>query len=250
MRLPPGTAVLACKVFAPELKMLNIPSEKISFLEQGLHNHPLKLRKELGLALNSLEKDPSTEEVVLLYGYCGSGLEGLSSKRVRLRAPLVHDCIPLLLDSSLPPDKLSTSGLFFLSAGWIDHGKTPLTEYYQTCKRYDPETALWIAKETLKSYTKVALITEPGLIQDHHRNYARRMAKLFGLEYQEVKGGLGWLTSLLTRQKKRGSLSLEPGCPVSLEHYAQASSSGTASRFDQAVQLQIESDCPETAFDQ
>jgi hypothetical protein len=228
MRLPSGTAVLACKVFAPELKMLNIPQESIIFLEQGLHNHPLKLRKELSSALDTLEKNPLTKQVILLYGYCGSGLEGLMSKRVKIRAPLIHDCIPLLLDSHASAKELSTSGNFFLSPGWIDHGKTPLTEYYLACKRYDPETALFIAKETLKSYNSVALITEPDLIHEHHRAYARRLAKLFGLDYQEVSGGLGWLKNLLTGQKEKRMFSVEPGRALGLLDYAQAGSSGAA----------------------
>lgn len=220
--------MLACKVFAPELDFLGIGPGRLTLLDQGLHDHPQELHLQVSQALARLEEDPAVQCVVLLYGYCGGGLEGLRARRVSLVVPLMHDCIPLLLDRTPPPPDLSTSGSFYLSAGWVDHGQTPYTEFFHTCERYDSETALWVSKEVLKNYRDVALINLPGVSQARHRAYARAMAQLFGLGYREVPGGLTWLRRLLALTPGKGVLIVPPGRPLALADYAGAGGRGVA----------------------
>ncbi|MCA1987719.1 MAG: DUF1638 domain-containing protein [Desulfarculus sp.] len=228
MQLPDGVAVLACQVFAPELESLGVPRQRITFLEQGLHRYPKDLRAEVGQALEKIEADPAIHTVVLLYGYCGGGLEGLGGRRATLVVPRVHDCIPVLLDQDLAPSLVGTAGSFYLSAGWIDHGQTPLTEYYRTCERYDAETSLWVTKEILKGYKDVALIVQEGLIQPGHREYARKMAEMFDLGYREIPGGLDWLKRLLAAHGGEGVLVAPPGRVLTMTDYLGAGSSGSA----------------------
>lgn len=219
MDLNPGVHILACMVFAPELKLLGVPEERVTLLEQGLHRYPDDLRQEVASALTRIEADPAVDTVVLLYGYCGGGLEGLRSRRVRLIAPLMHDCVPLLLGRPLPPEAMGGPASFYLSAGWIEHGKTPLTEFEVTEARYDTETALWVGREMLKGYRDVAVIVLEALIGGRHRFYAHRMADLFGLAYRETPGDLAWLKRVLTGLDGEGVLVAPPGRALRLADY-------------------------------
>lgn len=228
MELPDGVAVLACQVFAPELEHLGVLRQRITFLEQGLHRYPKDLRTEVGQALDKIEADPAIHTVVLLYGYCGGGLEGLAGRRTTLVVPLVHDCIPVLMDQDLAPSLVGTAGSFYLSAGWIDHGQTPLTEYHRTCERHDPETAMWVSKEILKGYHDVALIVLDQLTQPRHREYSREMAGMFDLGYREIPGGLDWLRRLLAARGGAGVLIAPPGRVLTMTDYLGAGSSGSA----------------------
>ena len=181
--------------------------------DQGLHDHPQDLHRQVSRALALPEEDPAAKTVVLSYGYRGGGLEGLHAKRVNLAVPLMHDCIPLLLGRNPAPPNLNTSGSFYLGAGWVDHGQAPYTEFFRTCGRYTNETALWVGKEALKNYRDVALTNLPGVSQARHRAYARTMAQLFGLGYREVPGGLTWLRRLLTLAPGNGMRTVPPESP-------------------------------------
>jgi hypothetical protein len=210
--------VLACRVFQPELEALGVPPEKASFLEQGLHRSPDVLRREVAAALAGLERDPEVETVILVYGYCGGGLEGLTPRRVRLVAPAAHDCIPLLLGREPEPVQ-DGDGTFYLSAGWVDHGRTPLTEFRETARRHGEETARWVGRELLQAYRRTALITHPATFRPRHRHHAREVARLYDLELAETPGDLSWLARLLTGRPGPGVLEARPGRPLTLSRY-------------------------------
>lgn len=233
MDLPPGLHILSCMVFAPELKLLGVPDDRVTLLEQGLHRYPDDLRVEVAAALARIEADPAVDTVVLLYGYCGGGLEGLCAGRARLIAPLMHDCVPLLLGRVPAPEAVGAPGSFYLSAGWIEHGKTPLTEYEITAAKFDEETAVWVGREMLKSYSDVAVIVQDPLIGETHRAYARRMAGLFDLGYRETPGDLGWLKRIIAGQSGEGVLEAPPGRALRLADYpGQEALTGQAESAD------------------
>ncbi|MFH1034086.1 MAG: DUF1638 domain-containing protein [Pseudomonadota bacterium] len=221
MELPPQVRVLACRVFAHELAHLGLPEDSVTFLEQGLHRYPDELRRQVGAALAAWEDDPAVETVVLVYGFCGGGLEGLKSRRLNLALPLAHDCIPLLL-GHMPRPRPGQGGSFYLSPGWVDHAKTPFTEYQETARRWDEETAQWVGREMLKSYCEVVMIETDDLVQPHHRAYAQGMAGLFGLGLRGQAGDLSWLRRLLALRPGPGLLLLSPGQVLDLAAYPQA----------------------------
>lgn len=217
-----GCKVLACRVFEPELCALGLDPERVVYLDQGLHRHPDLLRETLAQSLRDLEQDSDLQRVVLAYGYCGGGLEGLASQRSELVLPLVHDCIPLLLGQSMSAPCVGCSGTFYLSPGWIEYGKTPYTEYFVTKEKFGAEDALWVGKEMLKGYHKVAVIRTLAGLKPRHRRYARDMARLFGLDCREVPGSADWLRRLLSGRAGRGVEVLAPGRQVHLGLYPQA----------------------------
>ncbi len=207
---PPHTQVVACKVFQPEITYLGIPPSRVTYLDQGLHRTPGQLRRQLGHTLARLEQTRAPRRVVLVYGYCGGGLERLCTARAELVVPLVHDCIPLLLGRERPP-AWGEGATFYLSPGWIDHGRTPLSEYHHTARRWGEEEARWVASRIMKGYRRVALIETLPLRGEGHWRYTCEMAALHGLTPVRVSGGLGWLRRLLTARAGRGVVVLPPG---------------------------------------
>jgi hypothetical protein len=216
---PDRTRVVACQVFQPELTVMGVPEDKINFLEQGLHNTPDELRRRLGLQLAALEKDESVDTVILAYGLCGGGLEGLSSDRLRLVIPLVHDCIPLLLGREPAEKPGQAIRTFFLSAGWIDYGLTPLTEHYKAVERLGEEKALWATREIMKHYLDVALIDGPLVKEPRYWEYAQEMADLTGLTCGRVPGSMTWLRRLLSSKNGDGVRILSPGAMIERDIY-------------------------------
>lgn len=214
--------VLACRVFQPELESLGIPPDKVTYLDQGLHRYPDQLRASLGEALAEVERDPSTRRVLLAYGYCGGGLQGLSSHKLELLLPLAHDCIPILLGDQQADPCVGCGGSFYLTPGWIDHGKTPYSEYFVTKEKFGPEDALWVGKEMLAGYHEVVLVDTGAGLKSRHRRYAREMADLFGLKLTEMRGHPGWLRRLLAGRPETGLALLSPGQGVEVGLYPQA----------------------------
>ena len=220
MELPSNVAIVACKVFAPELAALGIEeSQQVIYLDQGLHRYPGDLREKLVETLSYLEKNETLEKVILCYGYCGGGLDGLISRRLELILPLAHDCIPLLLGVLSGNPCVGCGDTFYLSPGWIDYDLTPYTEYFVTAEKYGHEDALWLGREMLKGYREVVLVETTAPLQNHHRLYAQKMAQLFDLTYRETLGNREWLARLLTAQTDNDVSVLPPGNPINLKLY-------------------------------
>jgi len=106
----------------------------IVLMEQGLHDEPEKLRREVQKALdNTCDIQGCPYDASLLgYGLCSNGIVGLSAK-IPIVAPRGHDCITLLLGSK---DKYqeyldSHRGVYWYSPGWIESGKQPSEERYE-----------------------------------------------------------------------------------------------------------------------
>jgi hypothetical protein len=229
---PGRCRVLACRVFQPELSSLGVSQEQVLYLDQGLHRYPDQLRQELGRALAELERDSATDRVIMAYGYCGGGMQGLKAARASLVLPLVHDCVPLLLGDAQANPCVGCGGIFYLTPGWIDHGQTPYTEYFVTKEHFGHEDALWVGEQMLTGYHQVALVdTGVGLLA-RHRRYARDMARLFGLAYQEQRGHRDWLRRLLSGAPGPGLAVVPPGRAVDISLYPQAQAPPSESGSD------------------
>lgn len=118
--------ILACEVLKPEMETLaremENPPEMI-FLSQRLHDYPDKLRQGIQEKIDEIENTrPDVDEIALGYGLCGKGLTGVTSRRVKLVLPRLHDCIPLYWASTpilwrhLPAKAQHTGSA---PAGWI-----------------------------------------------------------------------------------------------------------------------------------
>jgi hypothetical protein len=219
--LAPDAVITACKVFEPELSIIGVDPDRVIYLEQGLHRYPDELRIELGKTLKRLERDTKINRVIPVYGYCGGGLEGLSSERLRITLPLCHDCIPLLLGRFPSPEHENGHATFYLSAGWIEHGKTPLTEFWESSERLGLEDARWAAREIVKHYRQVAVIENGAPLKPDYWTYALEMAELCGLKLTSAHGDLQWLKSLIQGRNHDYVITIPPGQTISKSMFLQ-----------------------------
>lgn len=209
-------------VFQPEINALGVDRDRVIYLEQSLHRYPDMLNKSVRETLSVLEKNLSIDTVILLFGFCGGGLSGISSDRLKLIIPRVHDCIPLLL-SEVCLENTCREGthVFYLSPGWIDHGESPYTEFFKSSARYGRKDALWIAGEMLRGYKEIVLVESLAPVKPHHRMYAKEMAALFHLGFREIKTSGSLLTELLSEKQACPEFKriLSPGEVVCKEIY-------------------------------
>ena len=209
--MPSNTVLVACKVFAPEISLLGVDQARVHYLDQGLHRYPDDLRFELSKVLKQLEQDNEVHSAILAYGYCGGGLEGLSSTKLSFTLPLAHDCIPLLLGRIPSVDASNPDTTFYLSAGWVEYGKTPLTEFWECSKRFGVEDARWVACEMVKNYREVSVIDNGTPLTSNCWMYAHEMSELCGLECTRTQGNLGWLTDLIKARQDDRVITVQPG---------------------------------------
>ena len=65
------------------------------------------------------------EAILLGYGLCGNGLDGLTARHTRLVLPRAHDCIALLMGSRERYQAYfeSNPGTYYRSTGWLERGR-------------------------------------------------------------------------------------------------------------------------------
>ena len=129
-------AVITCAVLELEIDALAAEVGglvHVEKLEQGLHNEPAKLRDALQLAINRVESEHAVDAIVLGYGLCSRGIEGVRASRCKLVVARAHDCITLLLGSRQRYAEYVTEhpGTYWYSPGWNKHHTPPGPQRYQ-----------------------------------------------------------------------------------------------------------------------
>ncbi len=189
--MSPSYLLLACDVFLEEIAALDSPppAREIRWFPMGLHDQPSELRRRLENELANLSDE--IEEVRLLYGLCGGGLDGVRAGRQRLRVPRTPDCIALLLGSSEKHARIQREnlGTYFFAPGWIREKRVPgpdrwnhmRTEY---ARRYPDdaervEELLEVDREAFGHYNKAVFIQTPAG-KAEHQAYCSRCAEHMG----------------------------------------------------------------------
>ena len=132
----PRTAVITCAVMEEEIAHFARGLDHIvhiEILEQGLHNEPDKLLVRLQQAIDRVEQRPDVQAIVLGYGLCSRGVEGVKTSRCMLVLARAHDCITLLLgDKQRYADYVAANpGTYWYSPGWNKHHIPPGRQRYE-----------------------------------------------------------------------------------------------------------------------
>ncbi len=169
----------------------------IAFLEQGLHNEPDRLRVTLQAAIDAAPTD--IDAVLIVYGLCSNGIQGVRAGSVPLVVPRAHDCITLFLGSRQRYAEYFRDhpGTYWYTAGWIDTGTQPGRERYERSleayiEEYGEENGRYIMEMTeggwVKNYKNAAYVDLGIADGRRHRAYTKECADYFGWTCDFLKG--------------------------------------------------------------
>jgi hypothetical protein len=193
--------VIACKVFQHLLEE-HLPDNlatRVIFMDYGLHRVPTKLKWSLQDAIDSIEE---ASLVVLGYGLCGNGLQGIKAGKHTLLMPRTHDCIAILLGShqAYMREHETVPGTYYLSKGWLVAGSDPLKEYQECVEKYGHDDADWIMDQQYQHYERLVLVAHRQADLEECREQAREVANFcerWGMRYEEIVGSDEYVVRLV-----------------------------------------------------
>ncbi len=205
----PGAAkrlqLITCKVLQREAYFCAARSPNvvdIVLMEQGLHNEPDQLRREVQRAMERTHdvQGRPYDASLLGYGLCSNGVVGLSAA-IPVVIPRGHDCITVLLGSKERYQEYFDShrGVYWYSPGWIESGKQPSKERYELLleeyrQKYGEDNAQYlmeVEQTWIKEY-KWAIFLDWGLVEaDAYKDFTKQCAAFLNWNYEELRGDCG-----------------------------------------------------------
>jgi len=218
-------AVITCDVLTDEVRHFckDFPQVKlIEVIEQGLHNTPDLLRQRLQETVSRVEENTAIDEIVLVYGLCSRGIEGVSTRRCRMAVARAHDCITLLLGSKERYAQYLQEhpGTYWYSGGWNRCHVPPGKERVERLRRdyveaYGEENADYLMEmeqDWLRAYNLAAFVDLGVAATDADALYTKQCADWLGWNFDQQKGDPKLLRDLLSGEwDEERFLVLQPG---------------------------------------
>jgi len=230
MANPMRLQLIVCKVMQREAYFCAARSNNlvdVRLMEQGLHDEPDRLRSEVQKAIETTSdiQGRPFEATLLGYGLCSNGIVGLSAK-IPIVVPRGHDCITLLLGSKEKYKEYFDShrGVYWYSPGWIESGKQPSKERYETLleeyrRKYGDDNAqylmeleqTWMKEYGWATYVDWGLGDSAGF-----KEYTRACADFLDWDYDELKGDPGLMQRMVDGEWNDDEfLVIKPGRKIS-----------------------------------
>jgi len=234
--------IIACNVLWREFCYYAALSKNrfsFHFMEYGLHGEPDKLRVELQ---KEIDGTPGGFDAILLgYGLCSKGVEGISARKTPLVIARGHDCITCLLGSKERYLEYFSAnpGTYWYSPGWIENHLAPGKERYEKTyqeylQKYGEDNARYLMEMEQNWFRKysVAAYVDLGVGDNEaYAAYTRQCAEWLGWKYDRIKGDPALLRRLLDGDwSKDDFLIVEPG------HHIEASNDENIMRSKRNVQ--------------
>lgn len=193
--------VIACQVFQGLIEKF-LPADlagRTTFLDYGLHATPNRLTTAVQEQIDQIDA-PSL--VMLGYGLCGNGLDGIRAGKHILLIPRADDCIAIFLGSyqDYRREFDSIPGTYYLTKGWLESGSNPLKEYQRYVEKYGQDTADWVMDQQYRHYKRLAFVAHDTEDMDHYRPLAVEVARFcerWGMNYEEILGSDRYLSRLV-----------------------------------------------------
>lgn len=193
--------IVACQVMQsliqPHLHRADIP---VTYMDYGLHVRPKKMRPALQAQIDAL---PEPSQVLIGYGLCGNGLDGLKAGPHTLIIPRADDCITILLGSYQAYIQAfdKQPGTYYLTKGWLESGSDPLKEYRSYVDRFGVENADMLIEIMYGRYKHLCFVAHNQADLDEYRPRALEVAEFctrrWGMTYEERIGSDGLIRRLL-----------------------------------------------------
>lgn len=226
--------IISCHVLWREISSLAARSRHTlfpHFLKQGLHNTPDTLRQEVQAAIDSADKD-EYDAILIGYGLCGKGIEGVQARSKPLVLMRGHDCITFLLGSKERYQEYFDAhpGTYWYSPGWIETSLMPGKERYDKIyesyrEKYGEEAATFLMESEqswIKQYKRAAYVDwqlgdSPACLE-----YTRQCAEWLGWEMDCLAGNPRLMQNFLDGNwDAEDFLIVQPGETIFASHDAR-----------------------------
>lgn len=218
-------AVVTCAVLEMEVRhyAAGLPMlTHVRVMEQGLHNEPDRLRNELQQAVEEVEQTTDANVVVLGYGLCSRGVEGVTTRKARMVLPRAHDCITVLLGSKERYAQYvrQNPGTYWYSPGWNLHHTPPGKERYDKLyKQYldkfgadDAQFLMEAEQHWFTAYNRATYVDLTVGATEQDIQYTRDCANWLKWDFDHQKGDPQLLIDLLSGKWDDGRfVVLQPG---------------------------------------
>lgn len=193
--------LLACPIIR-ELVERRLSGTSVAriYMDYGLHVRPKRMAPALQEQLEAL---PGPSTVLVGYGLCGTGLDGLQAGPHTLIIPRTHDCIAILLGSHQEYLRAQAErpGTYYLTRGWLESDNHPLGQYRVYLERYGEDSASYVIDSMYSHYTDLVYLASTPEELDECRPRVREIAAFcaerWGMTYAEVVGSTFMIDALL-----------------------------------------------------
>ena len=199
--------VVSCHVLWRELCYFAAQSPHVftfDFLQQGLHNTPDVLRAELQKAI---DRAPGCDAILVGYGLCSNGIEGIVARATPLVVVRAHDCITFLLGSKERYRSYFDAhpGTYWYSPGWIDVSLMPgrdrldkvRAEYAEKFGEDNADYLVEMEQGWLKKYSNAAYVDLGFGDNEHFKDFTRSCASYLGWACDVMQGSPALVCALL-----------------------------------------------------
>lgn len=212
--------LIACSMMEDEIKKVyqeidcQVP---IVWVERGFHNTPQRLKEELQ---RIIDHHQDYDEILLTFGLCGNGVEGIISPKTVLVLPKFDDCINMLLCTKKRESRgLTEPGSIYLTRGWTLDSESVLKQYETYVESFGEESAEGILEMMYEHYEKISVIDTGSYDMDSVMEYAKKTSDLLGLSTDVKKGSTHILKQLLSGQWEENFIVQRPGDAVRQSYF-------------------------------
>jgi len=216
-----GLKAIVCQVMSREIEAVaprSPHSIEVEVLTMGLHDLGATMRSHLQKRIDAADLG-GYDAMLLGYGLCGRGTEGLRAGATQLVLPRAHDCIGILMGDHRKYQAYFEDhpGVYYRSPGWIEFQapggqwlqpaqttpSSPLGERRtraELVSQYGEENGAYLFEQFTayrRHYSGLTYISTGVPSDERCRDLARAEAEREGWAFDEVQGSLSLLERMV-----------------------------------------------------